>query len=432
MIPQQIQRLGSDYAYRLRTQPNPFIVASLQTKEEDIDLDDSGSLILTEGEDSDDHTRPRRAFQKALQSIEATKYTPPRRRQLKRTNYLLYNYALEETKKLEMEVLPEQLVPIKIELDLEGFKLRDSFLWNLQERFFTPEKFAEIMCDDVDLSQKYVSVIALSIKNQLEDYLESKVQTLQIEDSVTIELELMVGRTLIRDKFEWDLNGELTPEEFAHVTCSELGLQKDHVPLFAAALREQILRICQTQNFTPAIVKQRTSNSVVMNPRDEWAPIIEELDSVQAERYLDRDKRETRRARRVASRSSYSRLKMQEIGNVLENTRKLEESLYVEFTTKTAIRNSQQKQQQTRIQLSAVQQYLQQHLHIHGTPILQDDKPIKLQRKTHNNELCTHCGLDSSRTLCFKESNGKTLCNLCGIRFELDTQLPESRKNMFL
>ena len=41
------------------------------------------------------------------------------------------------------------LVPIRIDLELEGQKIRDTFTWNKNEQLITPEIFAEILCDDL-------------------------------------------------------------------------------------------------------------------------------------------------------------------------------------------------------------------------------------------------------------------------------------------
>lgn len=44
---------------------------------------------------------------------------------------------------------PDLLVPIRIDLEMEGQKIRDTFTWNKNEQLVTPEIFAEILCDDL-------------------------------------------------------------------------------------------------------------------------------------------------------------------------------------------------------------------------------------------------------------------------------------------
>ena len=38
----------------------------------------------------------------------------------------------------------EVLVPIRLDMDIEGQKLRDTFMWNKNEALMTPEMYAEV------------------------------------------------------------------------------------------------------------------------------------------------------------------------------------------------------------------------------------------------------------------------------------------------
>lgn len=67
--------------------------------------------------------------------------------------------------------LPEVLVPIRLDLENDGLKVRDTFLWNKNEKLITPEKFAEILCDDLDLPPyQFVSHIAQAIQMQCDSF----------------------------------------------------------------------------------------------------------------------------------------------------------------------------------------------------------------------------------------------------------------------
>lgn len=62
----------------------------------------------------------------------------------------------------------EVLVPIRLDMEFYGTKLRDCFTWNKMEQLITPEQFAEIMCDDLDLSpMTFVPAIAQAIRQQV-------------------------------------------------------------------------------------------------------------------------------------------------------------------------------------------------------------------------------------------------------------------------
>jgi len=90
---------------------------------------------------------------------------------------------------------PERLVPIRLEFDVDHYRMRDTFVWNLNGMFHvvffcapgvpykgflfsfccvdpivTPEHFAQSLCEDYNLSQNYHSLIVKTIQDQLGDY----------------------------------------------------------------------------------------------------------------------------------------------------------------------------------------------------------------------------------------------------------------------
>lgn len=88
---------------------------------------------------------------------------------------------------------PELLVPIRLDMEIEGQKLRDTFTWNRNgkkitfyklmvnwglykqlyetETLITPEQFAEVLCDDLDLNPiTFVPAIAQCIRQQLDSF----------------------------------------------------------------------------------------------------------------------------------------------------------------------------------------------------------------------------------------------------------------------
>ncbi|KAJ1970013.1 Chromatin structure remodeling complex protein sfh1 [Dispira parvispora] len=193
-------------------------------------------------------------------------------RVMKSTNHLY----LDDISLWNMAEKPEHLVPIRIDLDLESTKLHDTFLWNVNEAFMTPEKFAQLLCMDLDIAQTpHAESISQSIRAQLDEYatflelqstrhmditqmnrseLEEQHAEFRVEYysepiRVPITLELHVGKHLLRDKFEWDLTTTLDdenlqnmPEIFARSLCAELGLGGEFVTLVTHSIREQLLR----------------------------------------------------------------------------------------------------------------------------------------------------------------------------------------------
>ncbi|KAJ1967291.1 SWI/SNF chromatin-remodeling complex subunit, partial [Dispira parvispora] len=154
----------------------------------------------------------------------------------------------------------ERLVPIRVELEAEGHKLRDTFTWNLNDQLITPELFAETLCEDMRLpSSVFVSGIVRQLNDQLEDYRvhgdinvaayqadiltdvldAEKNSTLCIPDlapkksstvkhellgpkeglpsvdlRVTIHLDITVGNVALIDQFEWDIGRSVIAEAY--------------------------------------------------------------------------------------------------------------------------------------------------------------------------------------------------------------------------
>ena len=71
----------------------------------------------------------------------------------------------------ENATLSEVLVPIRLDMDIEGQKLRDTFCWNKNETLLTPDQFAEVLCDDLDLNPiHFVPAITAAIQVIIKKY----------------------------------------------------------------------------------------------------------------------------------------------------------------------------------------------------------------------------------------------------------------------
>ncbi|WWC60528.1 uncharacterized protein I303_103102 [Kwoniella dejecticola CBS 10117] len=101
--------------------------------------------------------------------------TPAER--VRSANARVTKHAIMSEELLEKEAdRPELLVPITIDLDIptldpnsQGIRIKDRFLWNINEPFIDPLQFAQIFCDDVSISRDYATTISELIKNQLEE-----------------------------------------------------------------------------------------------------------------------------------------------------------------------------------------------------------------------------------------------------------------------
>ncbi|KAJ3312089.1 Chromatin structure remodeling complex protein sfh1 [Blyttiomyces sp. JEL0837] len=142
----------------------------------------------------------------------------------------------------------ENLVPIRLDLDFETFKLKDVFMWNIKEKYFTPQKFAEMLCEDLDIGNQqapqFVAIVTEAISAQLEEYKTNFYNEIPPDEDMrfTINLDIQFNNHVIHDRFEWDLASPLTPEEFAKTLAADLGLGGEFPSLVSHSIHEQIYR----------------------------------------------------------------------------------------------------------------------------------------------------------------------------------------------
>lgn len=95
----------------------------------------------------------------------------------------------------------------------------------------------------------------------------------------------------MRDRFEWDLNSTLTPEQFAASLASDLSLGGEFVSLIAYSIREQVFRYRLNGDFdtTFAIEKPFRAEEEAKS----WSPFIDVGDPVQdAEFTIEQDRKQ--------------------------------------------------------------------------------------------------------------------------------------------
>lgn len=204
----------------------------------------------------------------------------------------------------------EELIPIRLDIEVDGQKLRDTFTWNKNEKLITLESFAEVLCDDLDLpTQSFVPLIVTNMQQQIKQHgVESEITLSEMTDQrVVIKLNLHVGNVSLQDQFEWDMSDPLNnPEQFALSLCTELGLGGEFVTAIAYSIRGQLNWNKKTYVFSehplPTVeVALRTGMDI-----DKWCPYLETLTDAEMEKKLRDQDRNTRRMRRLANTAPYS------------------------------------------------------------------------------------------------------------------------------
>ncbi|KAL4879803.1 hypothetical protein BJY04DRAFT_193013 [Aspergillus karnatakaensis] len=261
---------------------------------------------------------------------------------------------------------------------LPVFRIKDTFMWNLHEALSTPEEFALGFVRDMDLpnQQAMTLAIATQIRQQLEEYagvalhpLFQSTQTTKpavsqaglsrdasstpvpiqiatpdsriaivtatkeplVNDSILnpddayrcmINLNINLQNKLYTDKFEWSL---LHPpgmaEEFAHITCADLGLGGEWVGAIAHGIYEAVLKlkkeVCESGGLISGLgsygneIDNQAANGAEAGWRydpeglgDEWEPKVETLSKEEIEKREGDRERQIRRLRRETARFS--------------------------------------------------------------------------------------------------------------------------------
>ena len=151
----------------------------------------------------------------------------------------------------------EELVPIRIDLEWDKLRLRDTFTWNLHDRVVPVHVFAEQLVEDFGLSldscRGLVQKVVASMEEQIQDHMPHAFiddgpddphlpYTAYKDDEmrITIKLNITIGQHTLVDQFEWDLNNAGDgPELFALQMAKDLSLSGEFATAIAHDIREQ-------------------------------------------------------------------------------------------------------------------------------------------------------------------------------------------------
>lgn len=230
----------------------------------------------------------------------------------------------------------EELVPLRLEVEWDKVRLRDTFTWNLHERVLAVELFAAQLVEDMGLkppaSQPVYDQVVHQMREQLNDFYPfafSEEDSLDPElpysaykndeMRILIKLNITIGQHTLVDQFEWDLNNPSnSPEEFAASMACDLSLSGEFTTAIAHCIREQ------TQLFTRSLYSVghpfdgrpiedpdlimaflQTPLPTVFRPQQqakEYAPYLYELSDADLDRNETIFSREQRRQKRSINR----------------------------------------------------------------------------------------------------------------------------------
>ncbi|KAF8930956.1 hypothetical protein BGZ58_007925 [Dissophora ornata] len=394
-----VQGTYSTYASRIRDTNNALVlppvlgrkakraaVASMmESDEDDWDFEDGAS--------------PRGTPSKIQRQLEKERLEKEKKTWVKRPRRTRHVYSPQKA----METMAEQdaiLVPIRLEIDADEVRLRDAFTWNVNEQLMTPEQFAEILCDDLDLSvAKFVPEIAQSIRNQIAEFEPIvEVQVPHEGSRVVIQLDLHVGGINLRDRFEWDVGSDLTPEEFSKQLAADLGIGGEFVSMIAHEIHEQLYRFKQDRLLDRGGMFDPEPLYSGFRPADDaenWMPALETLTAEEVEKILEVNDRGIRRNRRENSRWGNRRRGGGGGGGTFGG----------------------------RSHLSGI-----------AGRRGRANKGAGMNMEPYENWHCQQCGLGAYSTVMLRSgpAGEKTLCNMCGLYWSAYGALPEERKELFV
>ena len=151
----------------------------------------------------------------------------------------------------------EELVPVRLDLELDKLRLRDTFTWNLHEKNVSPDAFADYLLEDLRIPPEAMIEVSRHVKAEVQDQIQNYYPHIIVEDGplepgrpyndhkdddmrIQIKLNITIGRITLVDQFEWDINNPLnSPEEFARQTALENALSGEFTTAIAHSIREQ-------------------------------------------------------------------------------------------------------------------------------------------------------------------------------------------------
>ena len=151
----------------------------------------------------------------------------------------------------------EELVPVRLDIEWEKVRLRDTFTWNLHDRMVPMDLFAQQLIEDFGLSLEkcdgLVRQVCAHMQEQVQDYFPQPFIDDGPEDPhlpytaykddemrILIKLNITIGQHTLMDQFEWDLNNSSDSAElFARQMARDLSLSSEFVTAIAHDIREQ-------------------------------------------------------------------------------------------------------------------------------------------------------------------------------------------------
>ncbi|EMC95571.1 hypothetical protein BAUCODRAFT_58044, partial [Baudoinia panamericana UAMH 10762] len=230
----------------------------------------------------------------------------------------------------------EELVPLRLDIELDKLRLRDTFTWNLHEKLISPEMFADYLLEDLRVPPEALPEVSRQVRVEMHDQIQNFYPHITVEDGaldpgrpyhdhkddemrIQIKLNITIGRITLVDQFEWDINNPLnSPEEFARHMAWENALSGEFMTAIAHTIREQSQLYTKSLYLTNHCFDGRIvedtelRDSFLPNPihsafrpqqtQKDWTPYMYEMSEAEFERTETSMMREHRAQKRQLNR----------------------------------------------------------------------------------------------------------------------------------
>ena len=151
----------------------------------------------------------------------------------------------------------EELVPVRLDIEWNKIKLRDTFTWNLHDRTTSADYFAEKLVEDFSLQVENCRPLINQVSNALQEQINDYYPQIFLDEEaldphlpysaykndemrILVKLNVTIGQNTLIDQFEWELNNPSnSPEEFAKQMTCDLSLAGEFTTAIAHSIREQ-------------------------------------------------------------------------------------------------------------------------------------------------------------------------------------------------
>jgi hypothetical protein len=133
------------------------------------------------------------------------------------------------------------LIPITLNIDIDGKKFTDQFFWEKDEPYLSVEQYSKILIEENNLPKSFDAEIINQITKQINGYSDFFIGT-NDEMIKIIKLDVRIDDRVLTDSFIWDINNPMNiPENFAVDYCRDLNLGSEFIVPISLSIREQLI-----------------------------------------------------------------------------------------------------------------------------------------------------------------------------------------------